>query len=118
MSNWIQLIGVFAARGATPGKVIHELMIKAITTLYQHNAIVKAVVCDGAQTNKQVMSLCGVNGKLEDTFENTFPHHLMENHNNYFSFMFHTYSSALGIIFFNKRDVQVVNFYYLRQTIS
>ena len=32
MSNWIQPIGVFAARGSTPGNVIQELMIKSITT--------------------------------------------------------------------------------------
>ena len=115
MSNWIQPIGVFAARSATPGKVIRELMIKAITTLYQHYSIAKAVVCDGAQTNKQFMSLCGE----RQTRLNTPLKTPMKNQQIYlFCFVFHTYSSALGTISFNKRDVQVLNCYFFRPNIS
>ncbi|EFX81139.1 hypothetical protein DAPPUDRAFT_242638 [Daphnia pulex] len=61
--SWIQPIACYATKGACPGGVIHQLMARAITVLHQNGAIVKSVVCDGAQTNKTVMRLCGITVK-------------------------------------------------------
>lgn len=61
--SWIQPIACYATKGACPGGVIHQLLARAITVLEQNDAIVKNVVCDGAQSNKTVMKLCGVSGK-------------------------------------------------------
>ena len=72
LSSSIQPIGVFAAKGAVPGEILHELITKAIVALESHNAIVKSVVCDGAQSNKLVMKLFGVSGALESDFDTTF----------------------------------------------
>ncbi|EFX66625.1 hypothetical protein DAPPUDRAFT_262816 [Daphnia pulex] len=58
--SWIQPIACYATKGACPGGVIHQLMARAITVLHQNGAIVKSVVCDGAQTNKTVMRLCSI----------------------------------------------------------
>lgn len=69
--SWIQPIACYATKGACPGGVIHQLMARAITVLHQNGAIVKSVVCDGAQTNKTVMRLCGITGKFS-SIHNTF----------------------------------------------
>ena len=75
-SKWIQPIGVFATKGAAPGEMLHNLLMRAITALYEHGTIVKSVVCDGAQTNKQLTALCGISGKIEEGAQNAFPHPL------------------------------------------
>lgn len=69
--SWIQPIACYATKGACPGSVIHQLMGRAIAVLHQQGAIVKSVVCDGAQTNKTVMRLCGITGK-HNCIANTF----------------------------------------------
>jgi hypothetical protein len=71
LSTWIQPFAVYATKGAAPGKSLHELICKAIVALRSHGAIVKSVVCDGAQSNKTVMHLFGVTGKSDDS-EHTF----------------------------------------------
>jgi hypothetical protein len=78
MSNWIQPIGCFATRGAASGKILQQLIIQATTALHGHEAIVKALVFDGAQTNKQAMMLLGVHGKLDETAQNFFIHPLID----------------------------------------
>ena len=69
--SWIQPIACYATKGACKGELLTELMARAITVLDQHEAIVKSVVCDGAQSNKAVMKTCGVIGKY-DNIVNTF----------------------------------------------
>jgi hypothetical protein len=54
---------VFATKGAAPGEILHELVLKAITALSVHGAIVKSLVCDGAQPNKKLATLLGVSGE-------------------------------------------------------
>ena len=71
LSTWIQPFADYATKGAAPGKSLHELICKAIVALRSHGAIVKSVVCDGAQSNKTVMHLFGVTGKSDDS-EHTF----------------------------------------------
>ncbi len=66
LSSWIQPFAVYATKGAAPGDSLHELLCKAIVALRSHGAIVKSVVCDGAQSNKRVMHLFGVTGKSDD----------------------------------------------------
>ena len=62
LSSWIQPFAVYATKGAAPGESLHELLCKAIVALGSHGAIVKSVVCDGAQSNKRVMALFGITG--------------------------------------------------------
>jgi len=62
-SNWVQPIGVFASKGAAPGEILHEIIIKAITALNAHAAVVKSLVCDGAQPNKKLATLLGISGQ-------------------------------------------------------
>ncbi|KAI9565054.1 hypothetical protein GHT06_008801 [Daphnia sinensis] len=69
--SWIQPIACYATKGACKGELLTKLMARAITVLDQNEAIVKSVVCDGAQSNKTVMKLCGVIGK-HDQIVNTF----------------------------------------------
>lgn len=66
---WIQPVAVFATKGAAPGDVLHDIMQRAILAIFHQGGIVKAVVCDGAQSNKKAIALCGVSGDM-----------LMENH--------------------------------------
>ena len=71
--EWIQPIACYATRGACPAELFQELMARAITALELNDAIVKTVVCDGAQSNKGVMKICGVDGNydsLVNSFEN------------------------------------------------
>lgn len=62
-SNWVQPFACFASKGTASGVILHEIITKAICTLYRHNAIVKNTVCDGCQSNKSAMNLFGVCGK-------------------------------------------------------
>lgn len=69
----IQPIACYATKGACKVELLTELMARAITVLDQNEAIVKSVVCDGAQSNKTVMKMCGVIGKhgqIVNTFVN------------------------------------------------
>ena len=69
--GWIQPFACFATKGACPADLLYELMARAITALELHDAIVSSVVCDGAQSNKSVMQMCGVDGRF-DKLVNTF----------------------------------------------
>lgn len=71
-ASWIQPFAVFSAKGAAPGVILHELLSKAIVALHSQGAIVKNLVCDGAQSNKTVMSLFGVSGGLTADSQSCF----------------------------------------------
>ena len=60
--TWIQPIACFATKGAASGSVLFEQIVKAISTLFNKNAVVKSCVSDGAQTNKSAMGLLQVKG--------------------------------------------------------
>ncbi|KAH8028925.1 hypothetical protein HPB51_020503 [Rhipicephalus microplus] len=48
----------------TPGHVLAKIVLDAIVQLRKHNAIVVAVISDGASTNKAMWSNFGISGKL------------------------------------------------------
>lgn len=64
--SWVQPIARFATRHAAPGRVLARLVLEAILQLYKHNAIVFAVISDGASTNKVTWSSFGIKGKLHE----------------------------------------------------
>ncbi|XP_077556947.1 uncharacterized protein LOC144170810 [Haemaphysalis longicornis] len=63
--SWVQPIASFATRHAAPGRVLAKLVLEAIMELYKHNAVVVAVISDGASTNKAMWSSFGIKGKLD-----------------------------------------------------
>lgn len=65
-SRWIQPFGVFASRGAAPAPDLHRLLMAAIIKLQTHGAIVMAVVCDGAQSNKGLWKLADIGINVKD----------------------------------------------------
>ncbi|XP_072141070.1 uncharacterized protein [Dermacentor andersoni] len=62
--SWVQPIASFATRHAAPGRVLARLVLEAILELCKHNAVVVAVISDGASTNKAMWSCFGIKGKL------------------------------------------------------
>lgn len=71
---WIQPIASFATSGAAPGPVLHQIVAKAITSLYTRGAIVKNLVCDGHQTNKTAISQFKVTAKDQAKVKPYFIH--------------------------------------------
>ena len=74
LGRWVCPFGVFASRSAAPGKDLHRLMMAAIIKLQACGAIVLAVTCDGAQTNKTVWKLSGIGAEYreaEDDIKNS-----------------------------------------------
>ena len=55
--SWVQTIACYATRGATPGHIISNLVIKITTALFNHSAIVRNTVCDGAGPNRTAMTM-------------------------------------------------------------
>lgn len=71
--SWIQPVAVFATHGAAPGELLFDMLIKVIVALYKNGAIVKSVVCDGANSNKKAMKLLGIDGSMEN-LKHSFEH--------------------------------------------
>ncbi len=71
--KWVQPFACFASKGAASGTVLFELITKAIVTLFNHCAIVKGVVSDGAQTNKKLIAYLGLTElvKTQENVKNT-----------------------------------------------
>lgn len=63
--GWVQPIASFATRNAAPGTVLARLVLQAILELEKQNAMVIAVISDGATTNKAMWSKFRISGKLE-----------------------------------------------------
>lgn len=61
-----QPICVFASRGPTEGKVLSELIVKAIILLENSGAKIHGVVTDGAATNRKFWSVMGISGKKSE----------------------------------------------------
>uniref|UniRef100_T1IHD8 Transposable element P transposase-like RNase H domain-containing protein n=1 Tax=Strigamia maritima TaxID=126957 RepID=T1IHD8_STRMM len=66
-----------SAAGATPGSILAKLLIQCITLLENSSATcitllenssatVNAIICDGASTNKSMLSQLGIHGKKEN----------------------------------------------------
>ena len=106
--NWIQPIACYATKGSCSVSVIQQLMARAICALHQHGAVVKSVVCDGAQSNKLAMKLSGVTGKygdLNNAFQNkpsSFEHPTINNKKIFFFIdVPHLMKTVLNNIFTN-----------------
>ena len=68
-AKWVQPFACFASKGAVTGEILFELILKAMVTLFNHCAIVKGVVSDGAQTNKSAYQMFGIDGSFKEERE-------------------------------------------------
>lgn len=73
MTNKIQTIGVFPAKGAVKGKDLLKIVMKALILLEEVGSRVLSPVCDGAQTNVTVWNQFKVTGKTGEV-ANKFSH--------------------------------------------
>ncbi|KAL1446135.1 hypothetical protein MTO96_028893 [Rhipicephalus appendiculatus] len=71
--GWVQPIASFAMKGAAPGTILSEVVLSAIVELRKNNALVLAVISDGAGNNRSMWSHFGLSGKLHS------PRHYIEN---------------------------------------
>ena len=65
--------GAFAAKGATKGVVLAQLLVQGIMLLEEAGIIVDGICSDGAMTNRKMWSQLGVSGKLSN-LKNYFQH--------------------------------------------
>lgn len=65
--HYSQPIAVFASKDPIKGKVIAQLVLKAIFLLEEAGALVDGLVCDGAATNRLMWKEFGVTGALHNT---------------------------------------------------
>lgn len=72
-----QPICVFASKGPVSGKILAELIIKAIIVLENTGVNIHGVVTDGAATNRKFWSEMGISGKKNE-LKNYFTHILDE----------------------------------------
>lgn len=73
LQSWIQPFTWFGTKGAAPGLAFMQLVAKFILCLFQSDAIVKAIVCDGASTNKSVMTNFGISGSEKGSSKTSHP---------------------------------------------
>lgn len=71
--SYAQPIGVFAAKNATKGSILAQLLLQAIVMLEEAGAKIHGFVCDGASTNRSMWNILGVNGSLKESC-NSFTH--------------------------------------------
>lgn len=74
-ASWVQLFAWFGTKGCAPGSILVELVVKAISTLWNHGATVTSCVSDGYSTNKAVLKQFDIHGKKDS---NTSIEHPME----------------------------------------
>ncbi|XP_077564453.1 uncharacterized protein LOC144179904 [Haemaphysalis longicornis] len=65
--DWVQPIASFATKGAAPGKVLSELVLRAVLELHKSNASVLPIISDGAGNNRSMWTQLGISGKLDST---------------------------------------------------
>lgn len=61
-AGWIQPFAWFGTKGGAPGAILLQLLPKAISTLWNHGAVVSACVSDGYSTNKAVLKQLDIFG--------------------------------------------------------
>lgn len=61
-ASYHQPIGVFAAQ-TTPCEIMAKLLVTAIIAVEKHGDVVDAVVCDGAQNNRGIWKIFGIQAK-------------------------------------------------------
>lgn len=82
-TNFTQPVAVFAAKGATKGTCLAQLLLAIIKKLEKSGAIVDGVVCDGATTNRKMWSEFGISGKIDEPV-NKILHPMDDNRHMYF----------------------------------
>ncbi|KAH7964500.1 hypothetical protein HPB51_027262 [Rhipicephalus microplus] len=96
----VQPIASFATKTQPPDHVLAKIVLDAIVQLRKHNAIVVAVISDGASTNKAMWSNFGISGKLH-TANHKVQHPCEPNQASTSFAMYPTLSNALETIFFD-----------------
>lgn len=61
--RWIQPFAWFGTKGAAPGVILVELLVKAMSVLYSKGSVVATCVSDGCSTNKAVTKQFGITGR-------------------------------------------------------
>ncbi|XP_023243312.1 uncharacterized protein LOC111641388 [Centruroides sculpturatus] len=72
-ASWVQCIGTFCSKSSVPGSTVAKLILQAIIHLEQCGAIVNAIVCDGASTNKaalKALGICADTNNIQCSFTN------------------------------------------------
>ncbi|KAH7950304.1 hypothetical protein HPB49_022122 [Dermacentor silvarum] len=64
--SYAQPIGVFAAKSATKGTVLAQLLLQALVLMEEAGAKIHGFVCDGASKNRSMWSTLGISGNLEN----------------------------------------------------
>lgn len=59
-ASFHQPIGVFATKGAIPCEINPKLILSAIIAIEKHGGIIDATVCDGAQNNRGIWTIFGI----------------------------------------------------------
>lgn len=59
-ASFHQPIGVFATQGAAPCEIMAKLIVTAIIAVEKHGGVVDALVCDGAQNNRGIWKIFGI----------------------------------------------------------
>lgn len=62
-ASFHQPIGVFATRGAAPCQIMAKLIISAVMAIEKHGGKVEAIICDGAQNNRGLWKIFGIQAK-------------------------------------------------------
>lgn len=62
-ASFHQPIGVFATQGAAPCEIMAKLIVTAIIAVEKHGGIIDALVCDGAQNNRGIWKIFGIEAK-------------------------------------------------------
>lgn len=73
--SYAQPVGVFAAKNATTGTTLAQLLLQVIVLLEKAGAIIHGFVCDGATTNRSMWNILGISGSRSDSC-NSFKHPL------------------------------------------
>ena len=105
--QWIQPIAVFATKGAAPGDIIHDIMQRAIMALFHQGAVVKAVVCDGASTNKKAAELCNISSHATKLARHSFMNPALKDERIFFFFDVPHIIKCIRNNFLQHGDVQV-----------
>ncbi|XP_023231060.1 uncharacterized protein LOC111631096 [Centruroides sculpturatus] len=72
-ASWVQCIGTFCSKSSVSGSTVAKLILQAIIHLEQCGAIVNAIVCGGARTNKaalKALGICADTNNIQCSFTN------------------------------------------------
>jgi hypothetical protein len=58
--RWVQALACFLSKGCASGTILHHLIMECIILLEQANYHVDVVTCDGAQWNRNMWKLFGI----------------------------------------------------------